>query len=135
VKVVDFGSAVSPTRRSRRARYCLRTGIALGTPGYMSPEQVRGHPIDHRSDIFSFGVVLWELLTGARPFGRSRGAQIAAVASPQDEFANPTRLPAGALKILARCLQRNPRCRYQSIHRVAAELRAFRSAVRERHRR
>ena len=69
-KIMDFGLA-----RMRVADHKTSTGIVLGTPRYMSPEQIAGQPVDQRSDIFSLGIVLWEMLTGKRLFA---GTEIAA---------------------------------------------------------
>ena len=73
---MDFGLA-----RMRVADHKTSTGIVLGTPRYMSPEQISGQPVDQRSDIFSLGIVVWELLTGRRLFSGTEMAQVS-TASP-----------------------------------------------------
>ncbi len=65
VKILDFGLAKAPASEPR----LTQTGLALGTPGYMPPEQLTGQDVDARADVFAFGVVAWELATGAHPFG------------------------------------------------------------------
>jgi serine/threonine protein kinase len=81
-KVLDFGlSKVTPTASSISEEFatCLATqiGTVLGTPAYMSPEQITGGAVDHRSDIFSLGVVLYEMITGIRPFSGQSHAELA----------------------------------------------------------
>lgn len=90
-------------------------GAVLGTAPYMSPEQARGKPVDHRTDVWSFGVLLYELLTGVGPFGGDTAADsIAAIlhAGP-DLDALPADTPPGLRRVLARCLERDPDRRYQ----------------------
>jgi serine/threonine protein kinase len=69
-KILDFGLAkiTQPPANGTEAPTATETGMIVGTVGYMSPEQVKGLPADHRSDIFSFGLVLYEMLTGRRAF-------------------------------------------------------------------
>src|SRR5512134_3638185 len=71
VKIMDFGIA-----RMRFADHKTSTGMVLGTPRYMSPEQISGQPVDQRSDIFSLGIVLWEMLTGKRLFSGTEMHQV-----------------------------------------------------------
>ena len=70
-KITDFGLA-----RMRLADHKTSTGIVLGTPRYMSPEQISGQPVDRRSDVFSLGIVLWEMLTGRQLFSGTEMAQV-----------------------------------------------------------
>src|SRR5262249_50687377 len=81
-KLLDFGlakltqpdsGAVSVTEATQRM--ATNPGVVVGTAGYMSPEQVRGLPVDHRSDVFSFGVVLYEMISGVQPFRRDSGIE------------------------------------------------------------
>src|SRR5262249_53110771 len=78
VKILDFGPARPSAARRRSGDATLtdpsEAGTVAGTAGYMSPEQIRGHPVDHRSDVFSFGCVLYEMLSGRRAFAASSGA-------------------------------------------------------------
>src|ERR1700674_6056038 len=103
VKILDFGlakltSPQSGETHSPTAVAATEPGSVMGTVGYMSPEQVRGRPADHRSDIFSFGSILYEMLTGRRAVrGRSAAEKMAAIAQsapPELESADPS-LPAG----------------------------------------
>ena len=68
IKVLDFGLARSPSRRDATSTQLTEDGVVHGTPGYMSPEQLRGAEVDARADIFAFGVLAWELATGEHPF-------------------------------------------------------------------
>src|SRR5512138_3299612 len=123
VKLLDFGLAqVSPAPTSDDSVTqdfgITRIGTILGTPGYMSPEQAEAKQVDARSDIFSFGVVLYEMLTGRRAFeGDSAVAMMAATLQKQPELWDA---PESMRRIIARCLHKSSDERYQSI----AELRA-----------
>ncbi len=123
-QITDFGLAKLRGVASR----LTKEGSTLGTTGYMSPEQALGHDVDHRSDIFSLGVVLYELLTGQMPF---TGAHEAAI---MYEIVNVEAAPPSAVnpdldpeldRILLECLQKEPDERYQSAREVAKDLRRF----------
>ena len=94
-----------------------RTGVVLGTPSYMSPEQLAGKPVDGRSDLFSLGVTMFELLTGKQPFGGDSMAalmyQIANAKHP-DATRLRTDLPPCARTIVDRALLKEPEKRFQS---------------------
>ena len=119
-KIMDFGLA-----RMRLADHKTSTGIVLGTPRYMSPEQISGQPVDHRSDIFSMGIVLWEMLTGRRLFSGAEMAQVSHSIT-YDEHVPPTRvnpeLPAMIDFVVARALKKDPAVRYQDADEMAADL-------------
>ena len=127
VKLLDFGLAkamsTDPTqnRESNRADSLSPTltmgatavGTILGTAAYMAPEQAKGKPVDKRADIWAFGVVLWELLTGERLFkGEDVTDTMAQVLTKEIDFA---RAPAPARKLLTECLQRDPKARLRDI--------------------
>ncbi|MBD3297288.1 MAG: protein kinase, partial [candidate division Zixibacteria bacterium] len=123
-QLTDFGLAKLKGVTSR----LTKEGSTLGTTGYMSPEQALGQDVDHRSDIFSLGVVLYELLTGEMPF---TGAHEAAI---MYEIVNVEAAPPSAVnpeldpeldRILLECLQKEPDERYQSAREVAKDLRRF----------
>ncbi len=120
VKITDFGIA-RITSSSR-----TKTGMLLGTPSYMSPEQAMGHPVDHRADIFSLGTTLFVLLTGQKPFpGDSLAAisyQIIHEKHPDVRKLNPN-VPQPLKRIIDKALQKNPDDRYQSAAAMARELR------------
>jgi Tol biopolymer transport system component len=135
VKVLDFGlakamaadasgrsdSAISPTITS------LGTvvGVVLGTAAYMAPEQARGSSVDRRADIWSFGAVLWEMLTGKRAFeGDTVSDTLASVLRAPIEWKDlPPATPRGAVRLLERCLERDPKKRLRDIGeaRIALE--------------
>lgn len=120
-KIMDFGLA-----RMRASDHKTTTGMLLGTPKYMSPEQVAGSPVDQRSDIFSLGIVLYEMLTGRRLFAGEDMAQIMNRVV-QDEHEPPTRLVRGLPGmidfVVARALKKDPAVRYQDAFELASDLR------------
>ncbi len=123
VQIMDFGLA-----KLRGVSRLTKEGSTLGTVGYMSPEQALGQDVDHRTDIFSLGVVLFELLTGQLPF---QGTHEAAI---MYEIVNVDSPPPSALKpeidpeldrIVLECLQKDPDERHQAAKEVAKDLRRF----------
>jgi serine/threonine protein kinase/formylglycine-generating enzyme required for sulfatase activity len=126
VKVLDFGLAkLTPlagaagalTAATMTRDLATRAGIVLGTPAYMSPEQARGEPVDARSDVFSFGAMLYEMLAGRRPF---QGESVAALLSsilrddpPPVEGLRPG-IPSDVAAVVVRCLARERDARYAS---------------------
>lgn len=133
VKILDFGVAKlrqGHPRAAVEARPSTLTGEGqlLGTPSYMAPEQAKGLSIDERADLFSLGVILYEMATGARPFTGATSAQII-IALDRDEPAPPTArnpaLPVGLERVILRCLQKRPEDRFASGEAVAEALRPF----------
>jgi len=105
-----------------------RSGLALGTPAYMPPEQASGEPLDHRADVYGLGATLYELLTGAPPFaGESARAVLTAVLheDPPRPRARRPELPADLETIVLRCLEKEPAFRYPTARAVADDLRRF----------
>jgi Tol biopolymer transport system component len=126
VKILDFGlaklmpEAVTPESATLASR--TEPGVVLGTVGYMSPEQVRGEVTDSRSDIFSFGAVLYELLTGKRAFKRQTSAEtMTAILREEPPALNVTgwQGPPELQRILTRCLEKNVARRFQSASDLA----------------
>jgi serine/threonine protein kinase len=121
-KVMDFGIA-----RMRVSDIKTQTGAVVGSPKYMSPEQVTGTVADGRSDIFSLGIVLYEIAAGAAPFSAPDTAQFMhqiATATPPPPSALNERLPRVLDLIVARALEKDPEARYQSAAEMAADLRS-----------
>jgi Tol biopolymer transport system component len=122
VKILDFGVAkLQATAEENRSIESLTTvtksGAVIGTVAYMSPEQLRGKPVDHRSDIFSFGAILYELLAGQRAFhGETQVDTMTAVLREEPEEANLDRaaIPGGYRDIVKHCLEKEPENRFQS---------------------
>jgi eukaryotic-like serine/threonine-protein kinase len=124
VVVMDFGMA----RAIDSNDGLTQTGALIGTLDYMSPEQALGKKLDHRSDIFTFGLIGYELLTGAMPF-RADSA-IASLLNRTQQRAVPMKeidksIPGGLSDIIAKCLEKEPENRYQSAEELDADLRAW----------
>jgi eukaryotic-like serine/threonine-protein kinase len=135
VKVLDFGLAKvlepatdtggdvtdSPTITSP---LMTQRGMVLGTAAYMSPEQAKGHPVDKRSDVWAFGAVLYEMLTGRRAFkGDHITDTLAAVVRVEPAWIDlPSDTPQAIRRLLRRCLQKDPKHRWQHIGDVRLEL-------------
>lgn len=127
VKVLDFGLAtIAPTADADEAvsSTVTETGLALGTPAYMSPEQARGAIVDRRTDIWSWGCILFELVTGRRAFDGPTSADVlAAVLEREPSWdALPSGAPAGLRRLLSRCLAKDPRRRLHDMGDVLIEL-------------
>ena len=134
VKILDFGLAkltqpqeeIDPT--SPTVASATEPGVVLGTAGYMAPEQVRGQAVDRRADIFAFGAILYEMLTGTRAFQRSTSADtMAAILNEYppsiSHLAQST--PQGLQRVVHRCLEKNPAQRFQSASDLAFALEAL----------
>jgi serine/threonine protein kinase len=125
VKILDFGLATAPPREGAPApgnsptftMAATQAGMIMGTAGYMSPEQAAGKAVNRRSDIWSFGVVLWEMLTGARLFeGETVSHTLADVLRAPIEFGKlPQSTPEPIAELVRRCLDRNIGTRLQAI--------------------
>ncbi len=121
-KIMDFGIA-----RMRVSEIQTQAGAVMGSPKYMSPEQVTGQRADHRSDIFSLGIIIYELASGTPPFSASTLAGLMnaiATATPPPPSSVDQSLPAMLDLIIARALEKDPDARYQAAAEVAADLRA-----------
>jgi eukaryotic-like serine/threonine-protein kinase len=131
VKILDFGLAKlaptggSPDSVTREKPPGTDAGTLLGTVGYMSPEQVRGQPVDHRSDIFAFGAVLYEMLCGRRAFrGHSAVETLHAILKEDPPPLTQTnrQLPPALERIVVHCLEKTPEERFQSARDIAFHL-------------
>jgi eukaryotic-like serine/threonine-protein kinase len=133
VKILDFGLAklmqppnwegAGPTRT-----HGTEPGVVLGTVGYMSPEQVRGKPADHRADIFAFGAILYEMISGKRAFAKATSVETMTAILNEDpptisQIAENT--PPGLQRVIHRCVEKNPEQRFQSASDLAFALEAI----------
>jgi adenylate cyclase len=131
VKVMDFGLAkrlTDPSERDEAATmqvFATQPGQIFGTPAYMSPEQLTGHPLDGRSDIFSFGVLFYEMLAGIHPFVRANsGATMAAILQDEPPPLDGRSASGRLSPIVARMLGKRPSERYQTPSDLRLDLRA-----------
>jgi len=131
VKILDFGLAKlgEPAREHDRAATPTSAGtepgVVLGTLGYMSPEQVRGRPTDPRSDIFSFGTILYEMLSGKPAFpGASPADTMSGILKedPLDSAETSRSIPPGLERVIRHCIEKNPEERFRSAHDLAFAL-------------
>jgi serine/threonine protein kinase len=132
VKLLDFGLAKLMKRDEQellagtRSAQLTDMGTILGTVPYMAPEQIEGREVDARTDIFAFGVVLYEMICGGRPFlGDSRGSLMAAIVAsePRSVTSLQPQAPASVERVIRRCLAKDPEDRWQTARDLAAELR------------
>ncbi|MEW6367718.1 MAG: protein kinase [Acidobacteriota bacterium] len=134
VKILDFGLAKTARRHGEEEtsapteRLATEPGTVMGTVGYMSPEQVRGQTVDHRTDIFSFGAMLYEMLSGRRAFRGATAADSLSAILLQDppdlSITNPGIAP-GLDRVVRHCLEKQPEQRFQSARDLAFDLEAL----------
>jgi serine/threonine protein kinase/tetratricopeptide (TPR) repeat protein len=136
VKVLDFGLAkelpaaacpgVGPADATLTQAGYTQVGVVMGTPAYMSPEQIAGRALDHRSDIFSLGIILYEMVSGHRPFQGTSSAELASAIlrdtpRPLTEFRDE--LPDGLEQLIRCCLEKNAGDRFPSARQLRDQLR------------
>jgi Tol biopolymer transport system component/predicted Ser/Thr protein kinase len=127
VKLLDFGLARKTRIGESGGGTLTLDGEIAGTPGYMSPEQVRGEPVDHRTDIFSFGAVLYRMFTGREPFGRGSAVEtmnaiLNADPPPFEPAAHA--VPTGIQSVILHCLEKAPQDRFQSAQDIGYAIEA-----------
>jgi len=124
VKILDFGIArvlqkdgddAGSSTAAPTSTGATEPGVILGTIGYMSPEQVRGRAVDHRTDIFTFGAILYEMLCGRRAFSGDSDADVLTAILKDDPLTAPGtgRLPDASARVIRRCLEKDPERRFQ----------------------
>ena len=135
VKVLDFGLARAidtvVSEGATVTNFGTKVGAIVGTMPYMSPEQVEGKPLDPRTDLFSLGIVLYELATGQRPFrGDSPAALMSSILKDHPPPVGDQRsdLPGDVCRLIGQCLEKEPRHRVQTASELLAELRVYRRA-------
>ncbi len=137
IKILDFGlarlaEAAGATAEGAEMRTATAPGLMLGTVGYMSPEQVRGQPADARSDIFSLGATVYEMVTGRRAFAAATPADtISSILhrDPAEMASGLEPVPDGLLRIVRRCLEKEPDDRFQTARDLAFALESFSGSV------
>jgi len=126
LKILDFGIAKwtepSPGDEAQTRSLVTDPGTIIGTVDYMSPEQIRAQPADHRSDIFSLGVVLYELLSGQHPFKRESIAETMAAILSEEPRSWGRFVPPALDRVVQHCLEKRPERRFQSAHDIAFAL-------------
>ena len=128
VKVLDFGlaklteTAVRPEDETKTAQASTEVGMIVGTASYMSPEQAEGKKVDARSDIFSFGSLLYEMLTGRGAFRRDTPALTLAAILHMDPAPLPAECPPEVARVITRCLRKDPERRFQHMGDVKVAL-------------
>jgi serine/threonine protein kinase/Tol biopolymer transport system component len=135
VKILDFGLAKLRDREANKTgsedetrRALTDPDVVMGTAGYMSPEQVRGAAVDHRSDIFSFGVILYEMLSGKRAFSGDSVVELMHSIlkdDPADLVDSEQRVPPALERLMRRCLEKKPEHRFHSAHDLGFALEAM----------
>jgi serine/threonine protein kinase len=136
VKVLDFGlakeiRAANSSGATMTSAGHTEVGLVMGTPRYMSPEQIAGRTLDHRTDIFSLGIMLYEMSTGWRPFAGTSLAELAsAILRDTPPLVTELRanLPADLARIIQRCLEKSAADRFQSARDIRNELRGINTA-------
>jgi len=127
VRIMDFGIA-----RSIKGKGITGTGVMIGTPEYMSPEQVEGLEVDQRSDIYSLGVILYEMMTGKVPFEGETPLSIALkhkTEMPPDPKKINIQIPGGLSRLILRCLAKDKQERFQDVDAVISELRSVEEEI------
>ena len=137
-KVLDFGlakviHAAGAAENAPTVTGSTGAGMVMGTPAYMSPEQVAGRAIDHRTDLFSFGTMLYEMASGLRPFSGAAPAELASAIlrdTPQPLRTRRAGVPESLERVVARCLQKNPADRFASARELHKALSGANSLMR-----
>jgi serine/threonine protein kinase len=141
IKILDFGVAklLAPSEGDRSIEHLTtvtKSGAVIGTVAYMSPEQLRGKPVDHRSDLFGFGAILYEMLTGTRAFrGETEVDTMTAVLreQPPEASLEQAAIPPGYRDVINHCLEKDPNDRFQSAKDLAFALHTLSGSTTGKH--
>ncbi len=130
IKILDFGLAkIAPMQEpgadGSEASTQTQEGMLVGTAGYMAPEQVKGLPADPRSDIFSFGLVLCEMLAGTRAFAGGSTMDVLSAILKEDPAELPESVAPWLKRIVGHCIEKNPARRFQSASDLAFALQSL----------
>jgi hypothetical protein len=134
VKVLDFGLAKAltpPGGAAETTASATQPGLIVGTPAYMSPEQARGEPVTRSADVWAFGVVIYEMLTGRHPFisGSTTDTLAAVLRATPDWDALPRKTPEPVIRLLQRCLEKDPRARLRDIGDARLDIEEARASL------
>jgi len=133
MKVLDFGIAKLETRASDVDPRVTKTGVLIGTPYYLSLEQLRSQPVDRRTDIYAFGVMLYQLLSGELPFPAENFGELVlqiATATPVPIHSLVPNLPPGAAELVQRAMARDPADRFPDLRSLIALMERINSETR-----
>ena len=122
IKLCDFGLAKSVDPDAEPGAPVTRDSAIIGTPAYMSPEQCRGRAVDHRSDLFSFGTLLYELISGRRPFVGDSYPELGIAIMKDPAPPLGAGAPPALARVVERCLEKRPEDRYRDAHELLAAL-------------
>lgn len=129
IRILDFGLAKlmqSPSQKDNTTQtFGTDPGMIMGTAGYMSPEQVRGETLDHRTDVFAFGAILYEMVSGKRAFRKPTAAETMTAILNEDPPPISRETPPGLQRVIQRCLEKSPERRFQSSSDMAFALEAL----------
>ena len=126
VKVLDFGLAKLTEAACNPDDSTTQTGVIMGTPSYMSPEQARGQKVDHRTDVWSLGIILHEMVSGVRPFAGNTRADLMVAILDREPAPLPGNLPSELKQIVTKLLAKDPARRYATIKEFGQELKELR---------
>ena len=127
-KVLDFGISKRVTAGVDMGTFVTKTGMLVGTPHYLAPEQLRARPVDRRTDVYGFGVLLYQTLAGVLPFAADNFGDLVveiSVGTPRSLREHVPDLPVGVEQVVMRAMAREPEHRYPNLHELIASLQAL----------
>lgn len=127
-KVLDFGISKRVTASTDMSTFVTKTGMLIGTPHYLAPEQLRARPVDRRTDIYGFGVLLYQTLAGVLPFAADNFGDLVveiSMGTPRSLRELVPDLPVGVEQVVARAMAREPELRFPTLHELISKLQAL----------